>query len=109
MSTADESGLGRRIKHLQLEVGEGPCIDAIWQRPVFESADLRDHVLEWPKFVPGAIEAGIESMLAFRLFAVEETLGALDLSSGQRGGFDKSAREHAVSCRDRPDALGIWF
>ncbi len=55
MSMADESELGRRIKHLQLEVGEGPCIDAIWQRPVFESADLRDHVLEWPKLVPGAI------------------------------------------------------
>ena len=84
--------LVRRIEHLEFEVGEGPCIDAIWQRPVFESADLHDQILEWPKFVPGAIESGIESMLAFRLFAVEETLGALDLYSGQRGGFDESAR-----------------
>ncbi len=31
-------------------------------------------------------------MLAFRLFASEETLGALDLYSGRRGAFDESAR-----------------
>jgi len=86
------SDLVRRIEHLEFEVGEGPCIDAIWERPVFESPDLHDQLLEWPKFVPGAIEAGIESMLAFRLFAVGETLGALDLYSGMRGGFDEAAR-----------------
>ena len=46
----------------------------------------------WPMFAARALDAGIESMLAFRLFVCEETLGALDLYSRQRGAFDESAR-----------------
>ena len=39
-----------------------------------------------------AIEAGVESMLAFRLFVSDETLGALDLYGSRRGAFDEAAR-----------------
>jgi transcriptional regulator with GAF, ATPase, and Fis domain len=77
---------------MEYEIGEGPCVDAIWKRPTFESSDLRDQASLWPVFAARALDMGVESMLAFRLFASEETLGALDLYSGQRGAFDESAR-----------------
>jgi len=57
--------LVRQIETMEYELGEGPCVDAIWQRPVFESADLRENAHQWPTFVPRALEAGIEPMLGF--------------------------------------------
>ena len=84
--------LVREIEEMEYEIGEGPCVDAIWKRPTFESSDLRDELSLWPMFAARALDAGVESMLAFRLFASEETLGALDLYSRQRGAFDESAR-----------------
>lgn len=84
--------LVHEIEEMEYEIGEGPCIDAIWERPTFESSDLRDETSRWPTFANRAVGAGIESMLAFRLFASEETLGALDLYSSRRGAFDESAR-----------------
>ena len=84
--------LVREVERMEYEIGEGPCVDAIWERPTFESSDLRDEISLWPTFAARALDAGIESVLAFRLFASEETLGALDLYSGRRGAFDESAR-----------------
>jgi putative methionine-R-sulfoxide reductase with GAF domain len=84
--------LVREIEKMEYEIGEGPCVDAIWERPTFESSDLRDEMSLWPTFAARALDAGVESMLAFRLFASEETLGALDLYSRRRGAFDESAR-----------------
>jgi len=84
--------LVRDVEEMEYEIGEGPCVDAIWERPTFESSDLRDQTSLWPTFAKRALGAGIESMLAFRLFASEETLGALDLYSFRRGAFDESAR-----------------
>jgi transcriptional regulator with GAF, ATPase, and Fis domain len=84
--------LARSIEEMKCEVREGPCVDAIFQRATFESADLRDELSRWPTFAARALDAGVESMLAFRLFAAEETLGALDLYSTRRGAFDETAR-----------------
>ena len=84
--------LVHEIEKMEYEIGEGPCVDAIWERPTFESANLRDELSLWPTFAARAVDAGVESMLAFRLFASEETLGALDLYSSRRGAFDESAR-----------------
>ena len=60
--------------------------------PEVESPDLRDHLSRWPTFAARAIDAGIQSMLAFRLFAAEDTLGALDLYGSEAGAFDEAAR-----------------
>jgi hypothetical protein len=80
-----------RIEQLEYEIGEGPCIDAILSDPTFET-DLRDRAARWPTFVAAALAAGFESILAFRLFAAEDTLGALNLYSRARGAFDEAAR-----------------
>jgi transcriptional regulator with GAF, ATPase, and Fis domain len=86
------SDLVRDIETTEYELGEGPCIDAISQQPVFESADLRQNLAQWPGFAARALEAGIESMLGFRLFTAEDTLGALDLYGFRRNAFDETTR-----------------
>lgn len=86
----------RRVEELEYELREGPCVDAIGREPVFESADLRDQLSVWPRFAPLALDAGIESMLGFRLFAAEDTLGALDLYGYRAGAFDESSRATAT-------------
>jgi transcriptional regulator with GAF, ATPase, and Fis domain len=84
--------LARDLETMEYEIGEGPCLDAIWERPTYESSDLRDQIVLWPTFAARAIEAGIESMLAFRLFVSNETLGALDLYGCRQGAFNEDAR-----------------
>jgi transcriptional regulator with GAF, ATPase, and Fis domain len=84
--------LVRQIETMEYELGEGPCVDAIWKQPVFESADLHDAVSQWPRFAPRALEAGVESLLGFRLFLAEDTLGALDLYAYRAGAFNQTSR-----------------
>ncbi len=74
---------------IQAEVGEGPCLDAIREREVFVTGRLSEE-RRWPALSARAHEeTGIESVLSFRLFAEEETMGALNLSSTQADAFDE--------------------
>jgi transcriptional regulator with GAF, ATPase, and Fis domain len=88
--------LVRRVEQMEYELNEGPCLDAIWQHPVFESADLSDHIARWPKFAPHALDAGIRSMLGLRLFAAEDTIGSLDLYGYEGSAFDETSRAVAI-------------
>jgi len=90
------SDLVRRVERQEYDLGEGPCVDAIGDRPLFESADLRDCVAQWPQFAPVALAAGIESMLGFRLFAAADTIGSLNLYSRSRAAFDEASRATAT-------------
>jgi GAF domain-containing protein len=76
------------VDKIQSETGEGPCVDAIRERKVFQTGRLSEE-LRWPKFTPRAIaESGIESILSLRLFA-DGTMGALNLYSTQIDAFDE--------------------
>lgn len=74
---------------IQAETDEGPCLDAIRQEEVFVTGRLSAE-RRWPALSTCAHdETGIESVLAFRLFAEEETMGALNLYSTQADAFDE--------------------
>jgi transcriptional regulator with GAF, ATPase, and Fis domain len=92
LAGAWSNDLVRQVETMEYELGEGPCVDAIWKQPVFESADLHDAISQWPRFAPRALEAGVESLLGFRLFLAEDTLGALDLYGYRAGAFDETSR-----------------
>jgi transcriptional regulator with GAF, ATPase, and Fis domain len=92
LAGAWSNDLVRQIETMEYELGEGPCVDAIRQHPVFESADLHHHVSQWPRFAPRALEAGVEGLLGFRLFVAEDTLGALDLYAYRSGAFNETSR-----------------
>jgi transcriptional regulator with GAF, ATPase, and Fis domain len=85
-----------RVDAIQYEVGQGPCLNAIAEMQTFHTDDLANEA-RWPKFSARAQEeTGVTSMLAFRLFARGQTLGALNLYSKKRAAFDEEADEIGV-------------
>jgi transcriptional regulator with GAF, ATPase, and Fis domain len=87
--------LPRRIDEIQYRTGEGPCLDAIRQHHVFETDDVSAEA-RWPNFSAEAAATGVRSMLSFRLYVDESTLGALNLFSRQVGAFRHSEQERTV-------------
>ena len=73
---------------LQSELGEGPCLDAIWEEETVYVPDLATDP-RWPTWGPRFAEAtGMRSVLCFRLFTVQGTLGALSMYASKVDGFD---------------------
>jgi GAF domain-containing protein len=82
---------------LQYETREGPCLDAIWERQTIYSADLGEDP-RWPTWGPRVEEeTGARSVLAFQLFTNEDTLGALNLYSRAKDGFDDADRDDGLA------------
>lgn len=73
---------------LQYELGEGPCLEAIWEHETVQIDDLRvdRRYPQWCRRV-GA-DTGIHSTLSFRLATRQDMLGALSLYSPRTNGFD---------------------
>lgn len=81
-----------RVDALQYQLGEGPCVDTIGDHEVYLVDDLATEC-RWPRFGPkAAADTGVASMLAFRLFVEQGSLGALNFYSRDRGAFDDDAR-----------------
>ncbi|MFK5691173.1 GAF and ANTAR domain-containing protein [Ornithinimicrobium sp. LYQ92] len=80
---------------LQVELGEGPCLDAAWNQEQVVASDLA-HEQRWPRWGPTMVrEYGITSMLCTQLFTTREQLGALNIYSTDRDAFDEEAQELA--------------
>ena len=85
--------LALRVDEIQYETRQGPCVDSIRDHEVVETPDLLADE-RWPQFGQRASEAtGIRSMVGFRLFVREDTLGALNLYSTRVAAFDDDARQ----------------
>ncbi len=83
----------RRVDELQYEHREGPCVDAILEDEVVHSPDIAGDE-RWPKWgARTAEETGIRSMLCFRLFTLDDTIGALNLYSSRPAAFEREDRE----------------
>ncbi|HUF32695.1 MAG TPA: GAF and ANTAR domain-containing protein [Acidimicrobiales bacterium] len=88
LPVAPSDDVAELIDKIQTEVGEGPCLSAIKEHEVFQSDDLEQEE-RWPTFSRRAFEeTGVRSIMGFRLFAEERTMGALDLYSKQAHAFD---------------------
>ncbi|MGH3414606.1 MAG: GAF and ANTAR domain-containing protein [Marmoricola sp.] len=80
--------------HLQYELGEGPCVAAVWEEDSFVCHDLaRDP--RWPVWGPKAAALGLGALLATRLRIGERSLGALNLFSHWTREFNAEDRDHA--------------
>lgn len=84
-------------ERLQYELGEGPCLDAIWEaRTVYSPSLGYDH--RWPTWGPRVVEeTAAQSVLSLQLFTHGDTLGALNLYSRSRDAFDDEAREEGMA------------
>lgn len=76
---------------LQSELGEGPCLDAIWHQHTVIVADMA-HEDRWPTFAARAAELGVGSLISFQLYVHDDTLGALNLYGGRGVRFGDEER-----------------
>jgi GAF domain-containing protein len=89
-SPASSDEVPKVVDAIQAEVDEGPCLDAIREHEVFRTGDLA-HETRWPRFSRRAYEeTGVASVLSFRLFVEEDTMGSLNLYSKQLDAFDET-------------------
>ncbi len=67
----------KRLELFQVQVHEGPCLDAFRDGQAVVNADLRVAEGRWPRFAPRAASAGYQSVHAFPLRLREEVIGAI--------------------------------
>ena len=89
---AASSDLPRDVDALQEEVGQGPCLDAVWERQTVSVPDIASEP-RWPEFSLRASQRGVGSMLSFQLFVEGDNLGALNLYARSAGAFDEHSAE----------------
>lgn len=78
----------RRLDELQFVLKEGPCFDALRTHEFVLGRDLATDE-RWPRWGPRvASELGVASIVSFRLFAAENSLGAMNLYSRTADAFD---------------------
>ncbi len=84
------------IDEVQYRTGQGPCVDAIDTHEIYRTGDLTAET-RWPEFTPAAAATGMRSMLAYRLFVSDTTLGSLNLYSRGIDAFsDQTERDGRV-------------
>ncbi len=79
-TTAATSQLVYDSHRAQIDVGEGPCLQAARTDQAYRVIDTRDEH-RWPNYMEKALELGIGSMMAFQLSAEEHSRAALNLYS----------------------------
>ena len=84
--------LPQRVDALQTEVGQGPCLDAVYEQQTVRVPDMADEQ-RWPRFASRAATLGAASMLSFQLYVEGDNLGALNLYSGHPNGFDDESEQ----------------
>jgi GAF domain-containing protein len=76
---------------LQYELGEGPCVDSLHDATVVEAPRIVDDP-RWPRYVPRAVELGLKSQLALKLYIDEDrTIGGLNMYSTSDEEIDPDA------------------
>ncbi|MGH1563738.1 GAF and ANTAR domain-containing protein [Mumia sp. DW29H23] len=90
---AASDALARSGDQLQADLDEGPALDAVVETPTVYAPDLASDP-RWPQWAPRAVaDLGILSMVSYRLFASDETIGALNLYGKVPDAFDDDSRE----------------
>jgi GAF domain-containing protein len=64
------------LEELQIEHGEGPCIDAFEDKTLIDTEDLAAEA-RWPKFSPAAVERGLRAVLASPIPYNQQAIGVV--------------------------------
>jgi GAF domain-containing protein len=89
------------VERLQLEVGEGPCVDAYHQgRPVLEPDLAAALTPRWLAFAGPAVEAGVRAIFGFPLQVGAVRLGALNLYCDRPGPLTDDQHADALVMAD---------
>ncbi len=88
---ASSSAVAYESDMAQYATGQGPCLDAIKEHDTVVMADLETDE-RWPDYRARVLGLGVRSMISFRLFVTDDSMGALDMYS---------RRPHAFSWRSQ--------
>jgi hypothetical protein len=87
-----------RLDELQIDLGEGPCWDALsTRRPVLASDMQSPSHQEWPLFSKSLVGEGVGALFAFPLMVGTLGIGAVDLYSRVPGDLTASQVTGAMS------------
>lgn len=78
------------LDSIQYDLGEGPCVDSVREEHTVVVENAR-HDQRWPRYVPQAVQRGLRSQLAVRLYDDGKTLGGLNLYSTSSDTIDPDA------------------
>jgi len=92
-TAAASSPLVEAVDQLQIDAGEGPCVDASTLGATSYAVDLSDET-RWPTFTGAAVAAGVRSILAYSLLA--DRPSALNLYSTLPGAFGATDRAQGL-------------
>jgi PAS domain S-box-containing protein len=91
LQTPSSTGkLAAACDRAQYELGEGPCLQAMWDEQVMRIDDLSAET-RWPAWAAQAEALGAGSLLACQLATPRDALGALNLYSSRPYAFDATA------------------
>jgi hypothetical protein len=96
--------VSKALEDLQIDLAEGPCVDAAVERAPVMAADLRDadqgYADRWPFFVPRVDALGVRGVFAFPLLVGPMVLGTLELYRLAKGLLDERQLSAAVEATD---------
>lgn len=96
VTAAANDGVARMIDQLELDVGDGPCLDAIEEEAAQIDTDLTAHS-QWPRLAARIVtETPVRGSMAFRLLVERRKVGALNLFSDAANALDKASAERAI-------------
>jgi len=87
------------LEDLQIELDEGPCLQAYRTRQRVMATDLRNDP-EFPRFGPRAVEVGMLAVYSYPLQYEERTFGALNLYDGEPGPLEPVQEELGAAVSD---------
>lgn len=88
VTAASTDDIARRIDQIELELGEGPCVDAILDEAYQHDEDLTEGKTPWPRFAERIVaETPVRSAIGYRLLLDGDKVGALNLFSDTPGGL----------------------
>ncbi len=76
------------LELFQIQICEGPCLDAYTTQTPVVNADLRTAADRWPTFAPWATAVGFQSVHALPLRLRAKVIGTLNLFGTQVGGLE---------------------
>jgi hypothetical protein len=90
-----------QLAQLQLDLGEGPCVDAYrTHRPVLEPDMAEPALARWPAFASAAVAGGARAVFAFPLEIGAVRLGALQLHCDDPGSMTDDQHADALVMAD---------
>jgi GAF domain-containing protein len=84
---AASSEAARLLELLQVQLGQGPCLDCFRSGRAVTATDLGTDG-RWPQFAEAAAEAGLGAVQALPMRLREQVIGALNLFRAAPGDFD---------------------